>query len=264
MDELDVDRLREHELRNRSGWNADAPNWVEGGRRDWASSEPTWGMFAVPESELKLLPDVDGLDAIELGCGTAYWSAWLARLGARPVGIDISERQLETAAMLQSEHELEFPLIHASAENVPLPDESFDFAFSEYGAAIWCEPQAWLAEAYRLLRPGGRLIFLGNSPLVMLCAKETEVDEVEDAVGPQLMRPQFGMHRLEWPDEEEVSFLLPHGEMIALLQKIGFELESLTEIQAPEGAEETRYFVPRSWARKWPCEDVWSVRKPSA
>ncbi|MSX03125.1 MAG: methyltransferase domain-containing protein [Actinobacteria bacterium] len=220
-------------------------------------------MWEVPESELKLLPDVAGVDAIELGCGTAYWSAWLARLGANPVGIDLSERQLETAAMLQAEHELQFPLIHASAENVPLSDESFDFAFSEYGAAIWCEPEAWLAEAYRLLRPGGRLIFLGNSPLVMLCTQETEVNEEEDCTAQELLRPQFGIHRLEWPDEEEVSFVLPHGEMIALLGRIGFKLESLTELQAPEGDDENRFFVPRSWARQWPCEDIWSVVKPS-
>ena len=75
------------------------------------------------------------MDTIELGCGTAYISAWLARRGARPVGIDITPAQLETARRMQGEFGLDFPLLEASAEDVPLPDESFDLAISEYGAS---------------------------------------------------------------------------------------------------------------------------------
>jgi SAM-dependent methyltransferase len=256
MGDLDVGGLSEHERRNRASWNADAPAWVELGRRHWASAEPSWGMFAIAEADVRILPDVRGLDVIELGCGTAYWSAWLARRGARPVGVDLSERQLETAATLQREHDLPFPLVHASAEHVPLPDAGFDLAFSEYGAAIWCEPEAWLAEAHRLLRPGGQLIFLANSVLAMLCALENE-----EAVSETLQRPQFGMRRFEWPGEEAVDFHLPHGEMLALLRRTGFEVEALHELRAPEGPEETPFFMSRSWARRWPCEDVWTARK---
>jgi hypothetical protein len=58
-----------HVLVNRASWDADAPNWVERGREAWAG-EPTWGIWGNPESELHLLDDVDGLDAVELGCGT--------------------------------------------------------------------------------------------------------------------------------------------------------------------------------------------------
>ena len=129
-----------------------------------------------------------GLDAIELGCGTAYVSAWLARLGARPVGVDITPAQLETARAIQAEHGLAFPLIEANAEAVPLPDASFDLAISEYGAAIWCDPYRWIPEAARLLRPGGRLIFLGNSTLLMLCAP----DEDDVPAGDRLLRPTSG------------------------------------------------------------------------
>jgi 2-polyprenyl-3-methyl-5-hydroxy-6-metoxy-1,4-benzoquinol methylase len=107
-------------------WNADAVNWVEGGRRQWARSEPVWGMWEVPETQVRILPDVRALDVIDLGCGTGYWCAWLSRLGARPVGIDVSEAQLQTARALQDEHGLSFPLIHASAEAVPLPDACCD------------------------------------------------------------------------------------------------------------------------------------------
>jgi SAM-dependent methyltransferase len=102
-------------------WNEDAPNWVEGGRRKWASPAPLWGAWDVPEAELGVLPDVRGLDVIDLGCGTGYWCAWFARLGARPVGLDLSEAQLETARAFQREHTIEFRLVHASAESAPFP-----------------------------------------------------------------------------------------------------------------------------------------------
>src|ERR671919_3177481 len=111
-----------------------------------------------------------GMDVVELGCGTAYFSAWLARRGARPTGVDITENQLATARAMQAEHGLEFPLIHASAEDVPLPNACADLVLSEYGASLWCEPEAWVSEAARLLRPAGHLVFLTNSVLVTLTA----------------------------------------------------------------------------------------------
>src|SRR3954468_7430540 len=147
--------LPEHAERNRASWNGDAPNWIQKGRDNWAA-EPNWGMWHIPEAELHVLPDVRGMDVVDLGCGTGYWSAWFARLGASPVGLDVSEAQLATARELQREHGIEFPLVHASAEAPPFPDASFDIAFSEYGAAIWCDPYAWIPQAHRLLRAGGR------------------------------------------------------------------------------------------------------------
>ena len=187
-----------------------------------------------------MLPDVDGLDVIELGCGTAYWSAWLARRGARPVGLDNSSRQLATARVFQEEFDLRFPLVHADAERAPFRDESFDLAFSEYGAAIWCDPYRWIPEAARLLRPGGRLIFLGGHPLLLLCYPKD--DDVAPA-GFTLSRDFFGMHRTEWHDEngvvDGVEFRLPPGEMIRLFRSNGFEIEDLVEIQVPDGATTT-------------------------
>ena len=69
----------DHVLVNREQWDADADNWIEPGRKAWSTDEISWGSWSVPESDLRVLPNVDGLDVIELGCGTAYWSAWLAR-----------------------------------------------------------------------------------------------------------------------------------------------------------------------------------------
>ena len=242
--------------RNRAAWDRWAAGFAETDRPKWASDEPVWGIWGVPERELHLLDDVDGLDAVELGCGTAYVSAWLARQGARPVGLDNSPNQLATARRFQDELGPTFPLIHGDAERTPVPDASFDLAISEYGAAIWCDPYTWIPEAARILRPGGRLVFLGHSPLVMLCSPEG--DEVLP-IEPRLIRPQFGMHRFDWSDATE--FQIPHGETIRLLRASGFEVEDLLELQAPEGATTKADWVTLGWARRYPTDEVWKARK---
>src|SRR2546427_12982409 len=72
------------------------------------------GIWHVPEETLRVLPPLAGLRVLELGCGTAYRSAWLGRRGARPVGLDLSERQLANARRFQRELGPSFPLVHAT------------------------------------------------------------------------------------------------------------------------------------------------------
>lgn len=249
----------DHIRRNRGSWDAAAAEYAEPGRENWTSPEPSWGIWGVPESQVGLLPEaLEGKDVVELGCGAGYVSAWLAKRGARPVGIDLSWNQLASAARFQREFDLRFPLIHGDAEGTPFRDESFDVAISEYGAAIWCDPFRWIPEAARLLRPGGELIFLGNASLLMLCVPDLEAD---GAAGERLLRPQFGMHRFEWPDDPGVEFHLSHGDWIRLLRSNGFEVTDLIEIRPPEGST-TRYpFVTLEWSRRWPCEEAWKARK---
>jgi len=249
----------DHVERNRAAWNGYAPDFVAFGERAWADEEPSWGIWSVPEAELNVLPeDLDGTDAIELGCGTAYVSAWLARRGARPVGIDLSSAQLATARRLQAEHGLDFPLIEGNAEHVPLPDASFDLAISEYGACLWADPYLWVPEAARLLRPGGRLIFLTNSTLMMLCTS----DEPDASAGERLARDYFGMHRFEWPDEESVEFHLGWGGWVRLLRANGFQVEDLIEVRpGPDATTTFEGIVTLDWARRWPCEEIWKARK---
>jgi SAM-dependent methyltransferase len=156
-----MSKLLEHVARNRAYWDDLARQYVEAGESAWAQEEPAWGIWHVPEAELQVFSEqLSGKDAIELGCGTAYISAWLSRRGARVVGIDNSEAQLGTARRLQRQYGLDFPLIHGDAEEIAYPDASFDFAISEYGACLWADPHRWVPEAARLLRPGGQLVFL--------------------------------------------------------------------------------------------------------
>ena len=256
------DDLSAHAATNRAYWDGMADDWVAMGERAWARDEPTWGMWGIPEAELGMLPaDMTGLDAIELGCGTAYVSAWMARRGARVVGIDNSARQLETARRLAAEHRVDIELVHGSAEQVPRPDGSFDFAVSEYGAAIWCDPYVWIAEAHRLLRPGGRLVFLGNAPLAMVCSP---VDG-SLPITRQLERAYFGLYRLDWTgavdDPGGIEFNLPIAEWFSLFRRTGFGVLDYKELRAPSPDAPDQFGVSAAWAHDFPSEQVWILRK---
>jgi SAM-dependent methyltransferase len=252
--------LPEHVRANREAWDRYADEYVESGRRSWSTDEVSWGIWAIPESEVHLLPDdLHGQDVVELGCGTAYVSAWLAKRGARPVGIDNSPAQLETARRFQGEFGLDFPLHLGNAEATPFEACSFDGAISEYGAALWADPYAWIPEAARLLRPGGWLMFLTNAPLLILTSPDREED---GPAGTTLLRPYFGMHRVVWPDDTSVEFHLTHGDWIRVLRDNGFEIERLVELRPAEEAT-TRYsqLATVDWARQWPAEEAWVARK---
>ena len=158
---------------------------------------------------------------------------------------------------MQEESSRRFPLLLAAGEQVPLRDQSFDLVISEYGAAIWADPYRWIVEAARLLRPGGELIFLCNGLLLMLCVPDVDEEPATD----RLLRPQFGMHRVEWPNDPTVEFHLSHGDWIRLLRANGFDVEDLIELRPPADADTSYPFVTAEWARKWPCEEVWRARK---
>jgi SAM-dependent methyltransferase len=245
---------------NRDAWTKSNAEYTDARARDaWAQDEITWGKWNLPESEVGILPPLDGKDVVELGCGTAYFGAWMKRHGARRVvGVDVTPAQLDTARRMNEEFGLGLEFLEENAEHTSLPDESFDLAFSEYGASIWCDPELWIAEAARLLRPGGELVFMRGTTLVILCMPD------EGNVTEQLVRPQKGIYRLDWVDDDPgVEFHPSTSEMFAVLRKNGFELVDFRELFAPEDAVDHEYyaFVSAEWAKRWPDEEIWRARK---
>jgi len=244
--------------RTREAWTGYNTDFHDMGRASWSTDEIKWGIWSLPESTVGALGDLSllkGIDAVELGCGTAYFSAWLMKHGAKPVGIDLTPAQLESARAFQKEFGLWFPLCEGNAEATPFPSESFDLALSEYGASIWCDPYRWIPEAARLLRPGGVLVFLRNSPLSMICTPGN------GPVGMTLLRPWFGLHQIEWNEKDPLEFSLNPGDMFRLLRRCGFELEDLIELQAPAGAVTRFDYVDAEWGHRWPTEEIWRARK---
>ncbi|MBT8226484.1 MAG: class I SAM-dependent methyltransferase [Dactylosporangium sp.] len=220
-----TEQPQDHAAINRAYGDGRAGGVAGTGQRNWAATEPIWGIWDIPQSRLPVLPDdVAGADVVELGCGTAYVSAWLARRGARPVGLDSSRRHLAAARALQERHALRFPLHLGDAEATPFADASFDLAISEFGASVWHDPGRWIPEAARILRPAGQLIFMRNSTLL------TESSP-------------------------------PRGELIGLLRASGFVLEDLLEARAPAGVASVPGPVTPAWAAHWPAEEVWLARR---
>jgi SAM-dependent methyltransferase len=246
-------------LRNRDAWDRISEEYQDRHREFIGQPEPRWGMWQLPESELRVLGDVAGKDVLELGCGAAQWSILLARAGARVVGLDNSERQLEAARGLMADAGADFPLVHTSAEEVPLPDASFDVVFCDHGGMTFGDPYRTVPGSARLLRPGGLFAFSHSAPLAMLCW-----DEEAEAHVPRLTAPYFGMHRFDDEPGEPVQFNLPYGGWIRLFRENGLRVDGLIEIRPPEGAESTyRSAEDTGWARSWPMEEIWRCVKES-
>ena len=242
--------------KNRAYWERTSDDYQSrhGNQLDWRK-RPGWGIWNVPESALQVLGTVAGLDVLEFGCGAAQWAIGLYRSGARVVGADFSEHQLRHARQLMREANVDFPLLHVNAEKVPSPDRAFDIVFCDHGAMTFADPSLTVPEAARLLRPGGLLAFNMGTPLLDLCWNADK--EVTDVC---LQRDYFGLRTID--DGDTISFQLPYGEWIRLFRRHGFVIEDLVEIQPSEEAQ-TSYerFVPKSWARRWPAENIWKVRR---
>ncbi len=250
------DDVSAHARANRRLWDDQHSRWFGNRAAAQWESEPHWGIWATSESDLHVLPDLTDRDVIDLGCGTGYIGAWVLRAGGRPVGVDNSAEQLATARSLQDEYDLHYPLIHGTAEQVPLPDASFDVALSEYGASSWCDPCAWIPEAARLLRPGGRLIFLRNSTLLEMCIG---TDPGQPA-GSTLRKAQTDLPRIDRPDGG-THYQLPTGDMIRLLIASGFRIDDLVEHIVPADARTDYDYATPAWASRWPSVEVWKATK---
>jgi SAM-dependent methyltransferase len=241
--------------RNRAHWDSTSDDYQARNAEFIGRAEPRWGMWQLPESELKILGGVAGKDVLELGCGAAQWAILLAGQGARMTGLDNSGRQLEHAREAMAAAGVDFPLVHAAAESVPLPDASFDVVFCDHGAMTFADPYLVVPEVARLLRPGGLFAFSHVTPIEWLC-----YDEAADAMVPRLLIDYFGLHRF---DGDATEFNLPYGEWIRLFRRSGLVVEDLVEIQPPEGAPSPyRSAEETAWARKWPMEEIWKARKP--
>lgn len=208
--------------KNRNHWDRTSDDYQEQHGPQLNRRECAWGVWALPEERLKVLGEVAGKQILELGCGAAQWAIFLAKRGARPVGLDNSARQLAHARRLMGERGVTFPLLQASAEELPFPDESFDIVFCDHGAMTFADPRCTVPEAARLLRPGGLLAFNMASPLFHLCWGE------DGKFGSVLQQDYFGMRRYE--EDDQVEYQLPYGEWIRLFRQNGLIVEDLIEL----------------------------------
>jgi SAM-dependent methyltransferase len=219
-----------------------------------------WGTWDISEDEVHALGDVDGLDALELGCGACQFGIKVAMRGARVAGIDFSENQLRTGVANIAETGVRMPLVRGSAEELPFADGSFDLVFCDHGATSFTDPHLTIPEAARVLRPGGLLVFDMATPFIWMAWGD------DPDGGPptnELRTPYFGMGRVEVadPDWQTVEWQLPYGEWIRLFRRCGLTVEDLIELRPAEDATTTYDYAPLAWARDYPGEHIWKVRK---
>ena len=247
----------DHVARNRAFWDDYSDRYQADHGPQLAVHGAAWGVWQIPEEALRILGDVEGLDVLELGCGAAQWSITLARWGARPIGLDLSLRQLDHAASLMEAAGVDLPLIHGSAEAVPLPDASLDIIFCDHGAMVFADPYVTIPETARLLRDGGLLAFSMHTPIAEACWPGGSDEPVD-----RLSNDYFGMHRVDLGDAAHAEFQLPYGEWLRLFTRNGFVVEDLVELRPHPDAVSTYYGqAARDWARRWPLEHIWKVRR---
>ena len=153
------------------------------------------------------------------------------------------------------------PLVRGNAEELPFADASFDLVFCDHGAMGFTDPTATVPQVARVLRPG--------SQLHLRHADAVHLGDLAD--GRRTTRPDARASVLrDAPDAVEdendptVEFQLTYGEWIRLFRANGFAVEDLIELRPPADAVTAfEEYVTLDWARDFPAEHIWKVRKES-
>ena len=254
--------LSESQRLNRAKWQRSATWFRELGEQNWKKSAPTWGLWSRSDKGLELLPkDLQGKYCLDVGCGTGYTLKWMADRGAIAVGLEPTDNQLATAVQLSQDHQTHISLVQGFGEKLPFANDSFDFAISEYGAALWADPYQWIPEVSRVLKQDSSLVIYTDHMVSYMV--DNGLDEPDGKWTETLQRPYFDAYRTKWSEDgsDGVEYHLTPSEWISLFRKTGFVIDALFELPAPEGATSRFSFASADWARKWPAELAWKVHK---
>jgi ubiquinone/menaquinone biosynthesis C-methylase UbiE len=191
-----------------------------------------WGPEGLREADVTALGPVEGRRVLEVGCGAAQCSRWLAGRGASPVALDLSYRQLQHARRLDADAGTRVPVTQADALALPFADAAFDVAFASYGAVQFvADVDRLFAEVARVVRPGGRWVFSVTHPVRWAFPDDPA------AGGLTATRSYFDRRAYVEQDESGVATYVEHhrtlGDLVRALTVTGWTLCDLIEPEWP-------------------------------
>src|SRR5690625_85068 len=223
---------------NRAWWDAEAADYLAEHGSFLGDAELVWGPEGVIEDDVSLLGDVRGLRVLEVGCGAGQGARWARAAGAAVVGIDLSGAMLRAGSAISQRTGNNPPLVQANALQLPFAAESFDLAFSAFGAVPFVADLAHLhQEVARVLRPGGRWVFATSHPV------RWAFPDVPTEAGLQATMSYFD--RTPYAERDAagaVSYVEYHrtlGDHVAALRWADLSIEQVTEPEWPEANKQT-------------------------
>ncbi|APA97637.1 class I SAM-dependent methyltransferase [Nocardia seriolae] len=230
---------------SRKWWDADAAAYHDTHADflgvDSPAGEFVWCPEGLHEGDWHLLGDIEGKRILEIGCGSAPCSRWLASHGAHPVGLDISRSMLDRGLAAMAAGGPRVPLIQAGAEELPFADESFDLACSAFGAVPFVADSGQvMREVHRVLKPGGRWVFSVNHPMRWIFPDDPGPDGLRATI-PYFDRTPY----VEMDSEGEPTYVEHHrtiGDRVREIVAAGLTLVDIIEPDWPE-------WLDREWGQ---------------
>jgi SAM-dependent methyltransferase len=258
-------------------WNGNAESWVRGVQEGW----DVYREHVIGPGMGEIMPPVQGLRILDIGCGEGAHTRSLAERGARMVGVDVSEKMIAAARQQEKDQPrgIEFHVAAGNDLHI-LPDSSFDAVVSYMAMMDMAGYAGCISEVARILRPGGWLQFVIAHPCMdsPICRKY--FDEAGQEVG-RIVGNYFGLqpldekqkvsrwfwHRAPAADRQNARpFEIPRfyrtvSEYVNTLINAGL---NLTRVHEPYASEETVAACPAvADTRVWPYMLVLQARKPA-
>ncbi len=226
---------------NRSWWDDEADDYHDEHGDFLGECDFVWCPEGLREQDAQLLGPTSALAGqriLEVGCGSAMCSRWLATQGAHPLAVDLSAGMLRHARAGAERTGVTVALAQADAQHLPVATARIDTAFTSFGAVPFVADSARLMrEVARALKPGGRWVFSTTLPMRWAFPDDPGPDGLV-ASGSYFDRTPY----LETDDGGRAVYAEHHrtlGDRIRELRAAGFELEDLIEPEWPSALTAT-------------------------